>query len=108
MIVDDDVADLIALQRVLLNHDLIVCETSSQALKKKADIIITDLMFDGDISGIELVKKIKKKSPNTYCIIHTALADGNHFREASLIADRVVVKQNNLADLKTCIEAALI
>ncbi|NOZ07445.1 MAG: response regulator [FCB group bacterium] len=80
--VEDETRLRNSLQRGLtaLNDDLEVLSSPSAEEAEKLfheahfDLLVTDLVLPG-MNGLELIKKIKKASPDTICIIITGLAE---------------------------------
>ena len=79
LIVDDDKKLLTIMKSLLIEekHEVDTCNNGLEAIRKfedkKFDLVITDLMMPG-MSGIEVLKKIRKISPGTLVIIITGFA----------------------------------
>jgi DNA-binding NarL/FixJ family response regulator len=79
LIADDEESIVVSLKRMLEkeNFQVETAENGSIALKKLAnchyDIILTDIMMD-DISGLKLLKNIKKRYPDVIVVLMTGYA----------------------------------
>jgi DNA-binding NtrC family response regulator len=75
--------------------------------EKKFDLVITDLKMK-DIDGMEVLKTIKKKSPNTKVIMITAFASMDASIEAfRKSADDFFPKPIKISELKDCVKRLL-
>ena len=80
MVVDDEVEMRIALETTLKRegHHITLAENGEQALERLSegafDLVLTDVKMP-KINGIELLKTLKKKSPQTATIMMTAYGD---------------------------------
>jgi len=78
LVVDDEVSDREVCADVIeqLNYTISVASSEKEALeileKNEFEIVVTDLSMETNRSGINLLKKIKEKSPDTQVIIMTA------------------------------------
>lgn len=87
LIIDDDLNLRNTLKEILLLHHYEVADLSNgmQAItevgKSKYSIALIDLILE-DMSGLEVLKAIKKVSPNTECIITTGYASTDTAIEA--------------------------
>lgn len=98
LIVDDEEAIQIALKRILLSEGYEVdcagsgTEGIEKALAGNYDIALLDLRMP-DISGIEVLGRLKKDKPNTVCYIVTAYASYESAIEATRMgADGYILK----------------
>jgi len=124
IIVDDDFSSGTAVSEFIeeqLNHNTILCFKATDALKKiqetKIDLLISDMRMP-ELSGIELLKQVKKISPTTEVVIMTGFGDMDTSIEAlrggaydyllkpidienlALIIDRIAEKINLSKDNK--------
>jgi DNA-binding NtrC family response regulator len=75
--------------------------------EEKFDVVITDLKMK-DMDGIEVLKTIKKESPETKVIMITAFASMDAAVEAfRRNADDFFAKPVKIADLKACVRRLL-
>ena len=75
--------------------------------EEKFDLVITDLKMK-DIDGMEVLKTIKKESPETKVIMITAFASMDTSIEAFRgSADDFFPKPIKIADLKACVKRLL-
>ena len=80
MVVDDEIEMRIALETTLKRegHSITVAENGKQALEKFSadsfDLVLTDVNMP-KMNGVELLKVLKKKSPQTVAIMMTAYGD---------------------------------
>ena len=80
MVVDDEIEMRIALETTLKRegHSITVAENGKQALEKfnadSFDLVLTDVKMP-KMNGVELLKALKKKSPQTVAIMMTAYGD---------------------------------
>ena len=80
LVVDDEVEMRIALETALKRegHSITLAENGEQALERlnegAFDLVLTDVKMP-KINGIELLKTLKKKSPQTVTIMMTAYGD---------------------------------
>ncbi|MCS7053614.1 MAG: response regulator [Ignavibacterium sp.] len=88
LVVDDEKGLRIGVQRLLEmeGYDVDVAENGIEGIelgtKKEYDLAIIDLKMP-DVEGIEVLKKIKEKYPNTVCFIATAFASYDTAIEAT-------------------------
>ena len=88
LIVDDEKGLRIGVQRLLEmeGYEVDVAENGTEGIKlgtsKDYDLAVIDLKMP-DIEGIEVLKNIKKKFPNTVCFIATAFASYDTAIEAT-------------------------
>jgi len=79
LVVEDDSVSRIYLRQILNNHsgELFFAETGKEALllfeNQNPDVILMDIGLP-DMSGLEVVRKIRKKNNNVYIIAQTAYA----------------------------------
>ena len=80
LIIDDDITFGLMLKKLLEKHDYTVTNVISPVEAKKIidknhyDVIFTDLRMP-DVSGMELIRQIKNKAPETQIIMMTGYAD---------------------------------
>lgn len=80
MVVDDEVEMRIALETTLKRegHRITLAENGQQALERLSegtfDLVLTDVKMP-KMNGVELLKVLKKKSPQTVAIMITAYGD---------------------------------
>lgn len=90
LIVDDEKGLRIGAQRLLTseNYDVITAENGTEGIKfgteKEFDLAVIDLKMP-DVDGIEVLKRIREKYPNTICFIATAYASYDTAVEATRI-----------------------
>jgi PAS domain S-box-containing protein len=96
--VEDDELTLLALSKMLKKRvsTLYPASSGAQALaiyeKEKPDIVITDISMPG-MSGLELTREIKKRSPDTPVVIITSYTDSQNLQDALNIgADKLLCK----------------
>lgn len=88
LVVDDEKGLRIGVQRLLEmeGYEVDVAENGTEGIElgtnKEYDLAIIDLKMP-DIEGIEVLKKIKEKHPNTVCFIATAFASYDTAIEAT-------------------------
>jgi DNA-binding NtrC family response regulator len=113
MILDDEPIVCERLRSTLekLNLDLETFTDPNEALKrfseKKLDVLITDLKMK-EIDGIEILKLVKKVSPETKVIIITGFATVEKAKEALKIgAYDFIAKPFRLSQLRDLVVTAL-
>jgi DNA-binding NtrC family response regulator len=113
MILDDEPIVCERLRSTLekLNLDLETFTDPNEALKrfseKKVDVLITDLKMK-EIDGIEILKLVKKVSPETKVIIITGFATVEKAKEALKIgAYDFIAKPFRLSQLRDLVVTAL-
>jgi DNA-binding NtrC family response regulator len=113
MILDDEPIVCERLRSTLekLNLDLETFTDPNEALKrfseKKVDVLITDLKMK-EIDGIEILKLVKKVSPDTKVIIITGFATVEKAKEALKIgAYDFIAKPFRLSQLRDLVVTAL-
>jgi DNA-binding NtrC family response regulator len=113
MILDDEPIVCERLRSTLekLNLDLETFTDPNEALKrfseKKLDVLITDLKMK-EIDGIEILKLVKKVSPETKVIIITGFATVEKAKEALKIgAYDFIAKPFRLSQLRDLVVSAL-
>ena len=110
LIVDDDVELLSSLNEILISsgYETVQAADGNEALEKfdpKAiDLVITNIVMPG-IDGFELLKEIKKISPQTPVIIHTAGFYRNEYITEG--ASSVLIKPSLPNEILLHIERAL-
>ncbi len=83
-------------------YDVVACSNGEEALevfdKEKPDLVILDIAMPG-MSGLEVLSKIKEKSPKTPVIMSTAYS---HYKDDfyTYVADAYIVKSPDLTELK--------
>ncbi|MBN2372826.1 response regulator [bacterium] len=113
LVVDDEHNSREGLTKILIKegYDIVAAESGEAALKEAAkqdfDLIITDLKMP-DISGIEVLEKIREKKPNVGVIIVTAYGEVNSYLKAmTLGAFEYLNKPIKLDELRRVINKAL-
>lgn len=113
LIVDDEILTLNNLKKYLdqEGYEIHLAESGEKALeiahKIKPDLILLDLMLPG-ISGIEVLRQVKEKEPDTVVIMMTAYEIVEKAVEAmKLGAYDYLLKPFQLNDLKNSIHRAL-
>lgn len=113
LIVDDEILTLNNLKKFLERegYEIYVAETGEKALeitsRIKPDLILLDLMLPG-ISGLEVLRQVKEKEPNTVIIMMTAYEIIEKAVEAmKLGAYDYLLKPFPLSELKNSIRRAL-
>lgn len=82
LFVDDEESIRKLIKKQLEKHEIITdtAVNGDEAIKmitnNHYDFVITDFIMPGSITGLELIKKIKKISPNTEIISISGWADG--------------------------------
>ncbi len=111
MVVDDEEAIRMLYEEEFDDegYDVVSCSNGSEALERfeeeKPDIVILDIAMPG-ISGLEVLSKIKEKSPKTPVIMSTAYS---HYKDDfyTYVADAYIVKSPDLTELKDKIKELL-
>ncbi len=111
LIVDDEsvIRDLCA--RALKGYRIIQAEDGEQALSildhERVDVVLADVMMPR-VNGLDLLKKVKEKTPNQVVVIMTGYADKDVIlRALKADADDFISKPINLLQLKTTIDKVL-
>ncbi|MCI0471919.1 MAG: sigma-54 dependent transcriptional regulator, partial [Candidatus Aminicenantes bacterium] len=113
LVIDDDpsIRNMLAIVLKKSGFDVTCTESGKTALEKlkkeSFDLVISDIKMP-DISGIDLLKKIKVISPEIPVIMITAFASANDAVEAmKLGAEDYVTKPFSLDELKIIIDRAI-
>jgi len=113
LVVDDEPAITVALAKRLRRdgYECVTAGSGEEALKRLAteelDLVITDVRMPG-MSGIELLKEIKRRDADIQVIMMTAYSDIDFAIEALRHkADDYLLKPFNLTELSHCVERAL-
>jgi DNA-binding NtrC family response regulator len=113
LVIDDDpsIRNMLAIVLKKSGFDVTCTESGKTALEKlkkeSFDLVISDIKMP-DISGIDLLRKIKAISPEIPVILITAFASANDAVEAmKLGAEDYVTKPFNLDELKIIIDRAI-
>ncbi|MCP4220590.1 MAG: sigma-54-dependent Fis family transcriptional regulator [bacterium] len=114
LIIDDDpsIRNMLSIVLKRNGYDITMADNGRSALESLKrdtlfDLVISDIKMP-DISGIELLKKIKSITPRIPVIMITAFASANDAVEAmKLGAEDYVTKPFNLDELKIIIQRAL-
>lgn len=113
LVVDDEPAITVALAKRLRRdgYECVTAGSGDEALKRLAtdvlDLVITDVRMPG-MSGIELLKEIKRRDAEIQVIMMTAYSDIDFAIEALRHkADDYLLKPFNLTELSHCVERAL-
>ncbi len=80
LIVEDEKLLGMSLYEILFSatgtFEVVLCETAEDGLEKvkekKFDLIISDLKLPGEMTGMDLLKKVKEMHPDTHLILMTA------------------------------------
>ncbi|MEN3044025.1 MAG: response regulator [Candidatus Hydrothermales bacterium] len=80
LIVEDEKLLGMALYEILFSatgaFEVVLCETAEEGLdkikEKKFDLVISDLKLPGQMNGMDLLKIVKEKYPDTHLILMTA------------------------------------
>jgi len=111
--VDDDDGNLVVLEAVLSERYKVVTTTSPlQALKlateSEFDMVITDQRMP-DMSGVDLLKAIREKWPETVRIVISAYSDVTAILQAINVGEvyRFILKPWNLDELMTVVKQGL-
>lgn len=109
LVVDDDPSVLKAVKVALeeMNYNFLSARSGEEALSKfeknNVDIVLSDIRMP-KMSGLELLRKIKERSPETYVIVMTAYASVDSAVEAMKEgASDYIRKPIELKDMKTTI-----
>ncbi|MEN8152685.1 MAG: sigma-54 dependent transcriptional regulator [Acidobacteriota bacterium] len=113
LLVDDDpsIRDMLSIVLTKENYNVLIAENGKSAIenlkKNKIELIISDIKMP-DISGIELLKKIKTVKSSIPVIMITAFASTADAIEAmKLGAEDYVTKPFNLEELRIIIKKAI-
>ncbi|WP_022669618.1 response regulator [Hippea alviniae] len=104
MVVDDEDAIRLLYQEEFEDegYEVIACADGEEALEKfdkeNPDIVVLDIAMPG-MSGLDVLSKIKEKSPKTPVIMSTAYS---HYKDDfyTYVADAYIVKSPDLTELK--------
>jgi DNA-binding NtrC family response regulator len=114
LVVDDEENSRNVLSQYIIGwgHNVITAKSGEEALDTMAessfDIVITDLRMTG-ISGIDLLREIKKNNPDTGALIITAFGEMDSYIEAmNLGAFDYLIKPIKLDELKKVISSFFI
>jgi len=103
VLIEDDHVDRIAITMALKKHDIEAYSDPNDVKSYDCDLLITDLILYGGITGIDVVNNFREQRPGQDAIIYTALAKGQHYRDAMAVA-RVVEKKSSLDNLVNAVE----
>ncbi|MGA1871540.1 MAG: response regulator [bacterium] len=113
LVVDDDQNTREGLTKILMRegYKVVAAKTGSSALdeakKQDFDLIITDLIMP-EVSGIEVLKRVRKEKPGIGVIIVTAYGEVNSYlRAMTLGAFEYLNKPLMLTELRYVINKAL-
>lgn len=113
LVVDDEENSRTGLSKILTkcNYDVLTAETGEKALqcleKNRCDILLTDMRMPG-ISGLELLKEVRKIAPEIGVIIFTAYGEVDSYLEAmNLGAFEYLNKPIKVDELKRIISKVL-
>lgn len=110
LIVDDEKSVRVMLFSVLRigNYAIDVAENGSQAIdyieKTIYDLVITDYMMPG-MNGLELIQKIKSKSPATPVLVITGTESARDLLKMESMA--CLAKPFNISDLQNMVQGLL-
>ena len=111
MVVDDEEAIRILYEEEFNDegYTVVSCSDGNEALerfdKENPDLVILDIAMPG-VSGLEVLSKIKEKSPKTPVIMSTAYS---HYKDDfyTYVADAYIVKSPDLTELKDKVKELL-
>ncbi len=111
MVVDDEEAIRVLYEEEFKDegYEVVSCSNGEEALeafdKEKPDLVILDIAMPG-VSGLEVLSKIKEKSPQTPVIMSTAYS---HYKDDfyTYVADGYIVKSPDLTELKNKVKELL-
>ncbi len=111
MVVDDEEAIRILYEEEFNDegYTVVSCSNGNEALerfdKENPDLVILDIAMPG-VSGLEVLSKIKEKSPKTPVIMSTAYS---HYKDDfyTYVADAYIVKSPDLTELKDKVKELL-
>ena len=113
LIIDDEPAILEYLKKILtkLGYDTVTaCDGISGCGKinnQEVKLIISDLNMPGEISGINLVKKLRALRPDCPIIILTGYPTGDRLKEAAELNVEILTKPFEIPFLATLLERLL-
>ncbi|AEA34425.1 response regulator [Hippea maritima] len=104
MVVDDEDAIRLLYEEEFEDegYEVVSCASGDEAIEKfeqeKPDLVILDIAMPG-MSGLDVLAKIKEKSPKTPVIMSTAYS---HYKNDfyTYVADAYIVKSPDLTELK--------
>ena len=115
MIVEDEMGLAITLADTIRqaskdSYEVLICSTPQEALDHLAgtvfDLVISDLRLPG-MSGLELIEKIRQKTPGTHTILMTGYGSQEIQAKAQKITDAYLTKPFNLPDILKLIQQTL-
>ena len=113
LIIDDEPAILEYLGKILtkLGYDTVTaCDGISGCGKinnQEVKLIISDLNMPGEISGINLIKKLRALRPDCPIIILTGYPTGDRLKEAAELNVEILTKPFEIPFLATLLERLL-
>ena len=113
LIIDDEPTILEYLKKILtkLGYDTITaCDGISGCGKinnQEVKLIISDLNMPGEISGINLIKKLRALRPDCPIIILTGYPTGDRLKEAAELNVEILTKPFEIPFLATLLERLL-
>lgn len=115
MIVEDEMGLAITLADTIRKasknaYDVLICNTPQEALDHLAgtvfDLVISDLRLPG-MSGLELIEKIRQRTPGTHTILMTGYGSQEVEEKAQKITDAYLTKPFDLPDILKLIQRTL-
>ena len=76
-------------------------------LSLRPDVVLLDIGFPGEVSGVEVASKIRTHAPKVKIIFLTEQRDPEVVRAAVMVGDGYVLKTTMVADLLPAMEAVL-
>jgi len=113
LIIDDEPTILEYLKKILtkLGYDTVTaCDGISGCGKinnQEVKLIISDLNMPGEISGINLIKKLRALRPDCPIIILTGYPTGDRLKEAAELNVEILTKPFEIPFLATLLERLL-
>jgi DNA-binding response OmpR family regulator len=109
LVVDDEINVIRLLQKFLAskNYDVCTAADGSTAIEKviemKPQIVLLDILMPG-MNGMDTLKEIKKREPDTVVIMVTAVSDEELAKSSLMLgAFDYITKPINLDYLETCL-----
>ncbi len=107
---DESIISLVKVSLELAEYEVGSFSTKAaflSALDKKPDVALLDIMLP-DGSGLDALKEVKKKSPETYCIMLSALSkEEDKVNGLNLGADDYISKPFSVLELTARVNAAM-
>lgn len=115
IVVDDEFSIRLVLRRILQEiaptYDIVVAQHGAGAIvqieSRFVPLVITDYQMP-DMNGLEIIREIKLRSPNTFVVLLTGLTDdGVKQQSIDAGADYILVKPVSVAQLRDVVILAL-